>query len=82
MDDVVDILERTAQPSLVAHIADEEPQLGVVIDSCLFAECNEFIAHDELLVLIARIDDHLLRIVVLQHVAGECVAERSGPSGD
>ena len=81
MDDVVDLLERAAQPSLVAHVADEESELGVVIDPCLFAERGEFVAHDELLVLVARVDDDLLGIVVLQHVAGERVAERAGASG-
>lgn len=33
------------------------------------------------LVLVARVDDDLLGIVVLQHVAGERVAERAGASG-
>ena len=82
VDDVVDARARAAQPGLVAHVADEESQLGVVVGAGLLAERDKFVAHDELLVLVARVDDDLLGVVVLEHVAGERVPERPGSSGD
>ena len=71
-----------ASMGLYAHVADEESQLGVVVGAGLLAERDKFVAHDELLVLVARVDDDLLGVVVLEHVAGERVPERPGSSGD
>lgn len=76
VDDVVHAPgERAAQARLVAYVADEEAEPRVVVLSRSPAELDEFVPHHELLVLVARVNDDLLWVEILQYILRKCVAE-------
>src|SRR5262249_34602068 len=75
VDDEIDAAQRHFQTVTVADVADE-------IAHETKALLAEFLGHIELLLLVAREDDHLARLVLLGDPAHEMAAEGARAAGD
>ncbi len=76
VDHHVDVLHRTVEAVAVAHVADEEPQLRVLV-------VRERLLHLELLELVSRVHDHSANArIAVEDGADELLAEGTGSSGD
>lgn len=74
MDHVIGTVHCHPETSLVADIADEEPE-NIVVFSVI-------VVHDELLVFVPAVDDDFLWFIVLKYVVHEMVPEGTRAAGD
>ncbi len=75
MDHVIDLAHRGLQPLRIAHVADEEPDIGAVRE-------ERVLRHLELLELVARKDGDALGLIPLQYGSHEPLSEGTGTAGD
>ena len=76
VDHHVDALHRAVEPVAVTNVADEEPQLRVLV-------VREDLLHLELLELVSRVHDHSANAgIAVEDGADELLAEGTGSSGD
>jgi hypothetical protein len=79
VDHDVDAAQGQGQALAIAHVAEEEAQLGVGRLVELLAQLD---LHVALLQFVAGIDDHLAGASAAQHGLDEAPAERAGAAGD
>jgi hypothetical protein len=66
-------MHRAGEPMDVPDIADEPPQAGVVC---------EVLANFILFEFVTGVDDYAPRVMMIEKVADESLAERAGSAGD